>query len=261
MEALRVRLFGSASYAASRISRWRKRKPSSPGRSGAIRADQLLADERREPRGHRETVGRRAPAPRRDGTPRLRSRPARARSARPSRAGRSARRAAPADVGGTVTSPCVSSAIASISPTKSGLPPAARAIRSRSVSGDAVLDELVDVGGRRAARAGVSTGQPGRSSPSSGRARQSSRIGAPDERSATCSTRSRNVSSAHWMSSKRTTRAAEEAACSSVLRNAQAISSADVGAADRPSSGSDRAPPRARPRIRSSCLRTPTTGQ
>ncbi len=34
---------------------------------------------------------------------------------------------------------------------------------------------------------------------------QSSRIGAPQERSATCSIRSRNVSSPHWMSSKTTT--------------------------------------------------------
>ena len=49
------------------------------------------------------------------------------------------------------------------------------------------------------------TGQVGRRSTSSGRAMQSSRIGAPVERSATCSTRSRNVSSPHWMSSNTTT--------------------------------------------------------
>ena len=42
----------------------------------------------------------------------------------------------------------------------------------------------------------------GRRSSSSGRAMQSSRIGASRERSATCSTRSRNVGSAQWRSSK-----------------------------------------------------------
>ena len=56
---------------------------------------------------------------------------------------------------------------------------------------------------------------------------QSSRIAAPEESSATCSIRSRNVSSPHWMSSKTTTSGRSAAACSSVLRNAQAISSAD----------------------------------
>ena len=65
---------------------------------------------------------------------------------------------------------------------------------------------------------------------SSGRATQRSRIGAPEERSATCSIRSRKVSSPHWMSSKTTTSGRSAAACSSVLRNAQAISSADVAA-------------------------------
>ena len=80
------------------------------------------------------------------------------------------------------------------------------------------------------------TGQVGRRSMSSGRAMQSSRIDAPEERSATCSIRSRNVSSPHWMSSKTTTSGRSAAACSSVLRNAQAISSADVGASLSPSS-------------------------
>ena len=71
---------------------------------------------------------------------------------------------------------------------------------------------------------------------SSGRAMQSSRIDAPEERSATCSIRSRNVSSPHWMSSKTTTSGRSAAACSSVLRKAQAISSADVAASLSPSS-------------------------
>ena len=47
--------------------------------------------------------------------------------------------------------------------------------------------------------------------------------------------RSRNVSSPHWMSSKTTTSGRSAAACSSVLRNAQAISSADVAASVSPS--------------------------
>ena len=48
-------------------------------------------------------------------------------------------------VGGTATSPSASPAIASISSMKSGLPPAARAILSRSSPGIALGDELVDV--------------------------------------------------------------------------------------------------------------------
>ena len=68
---------------------------------------------------------------------------------------------------------------------------------------------------------------------SSGRARHSSRIAAPEDSSATCSIRSRNVSSPHWMSSNTTTSGLSAAACSSVLRNAHAISSADVAACSR----------------------------
>ena len=87
---------------------------------------------------------------------------------------------------------------------KSGLPPAARAIRSRSSpgirSGISSSTSSSPSGSSRSV-----TGQAGRRSTSSGRAMQSSRIGAPEERSATCSIRSRNVSSPHWMSSKTTT--------------------------------------------------------
>ena len=63
----------------------------------------------------------------------------------------------------------------------------------------------------RAARAGSRSAfslpppQPGRASSSSGRAMQSSTIGASRARSATCSTRSRKVGSAHWRSSSTTT--------------------------------------------------------
>ena len=77
-------------------------------------------------------------------------------------------------------------------------------------------------------------GQVGRRSASSGRARQRSRSGEPEERSATCSTRSRNVSSPQWMSSKTTASGCAAAACSSVLRKAQAISSAEVAASASP---------------------------
>ena len=59
---------------------------------------------------------------------------------------------------------------------------------------------------------------------------QSSRIDAPEESSATCSIRSWKVSSPHWMSSNTTTSGRSDAASSSVLRKAQAISSADVAA-------------------------------
>ena len=61
---------------------------------------------------------------------------------------------------------------------------------------------------------------------------QTIKSGAPEESSATPSTRSRNVSSPHWTSSNRTTSGASS---SSSLRNAQAISSADVPRSDSPS--------------------------
>ena len=69
--------------------------------------------------------------------------------------------------------------------------------------------------------------QPLRRSRSSGRAMQSSRIGAPVDRNATCSRRSRKTSSPHWMSSKTTTRGLSAATPSSSLRNAHAISSVE----------------------------------
>ena len=65
---------------------------------------------------------------------------------------------------------------------------------------------------------------------------QSSRIDASEDRSATCSIRSRNVCSPHWMSSNTTTSGRSAAACSSVLRKAHAISSAEVAASLSPSS-------------------------
>ena len=83
--------------------------------------------------------------------------------------------------------------------------------------------------------------RPGRAAlGNSGRAMQNSRIDAPEDRSAMCSIRSRNVSSPHWMSSKTTTTGRSAAACSSVLRKAQAISSADVAASVSPEQRADR---------------------
>ena len=66
--------FGSDSYAASRMSRWRKRKPSSSREGRGRRADELLAHERRQMRldvGADRTRAR-VPRPPRDGTPHLR---------------------------------------------------------------------------------------------------------------------------------------------------------------------------------------------
>ena len=69
--------------------------------------------------------------------------------------------------------------------------------------------------------------QPLRRSSSSGRAMQRSRIGAPVDRNATCSRRSRKTSSPHWMSSKTATTGPSAATASSSLRNAHAISSVE----------------------------------
>ena len=102
------------------------------------------------------------------------------------------------------------------------------------------------------------TGQEGRLSSSSGRAIHNSRSGAPLESSATCSTRSRNVSSPHWMSSNTTT---SGACSSSSLRNAQAISSADVPASDFPSSERIAAAAAGSDGNALSCLTISTTGE
>ena len=163
-------------------------------------------------------------------------------------------------VGGTTTSPSASPAIATISWMNRGLPPAARAICSRSSpgmrSGISSSTSSSPSGSSRSV-----TGQVGRRSPSSGRAMHSSRIDAPEESSATCSTRSRNVSSPHWMSSNTTTSGRSAAACSSVLRKAQAISSADVAASVSPSSERIAAAAASSGGGTSSCFSTSTTGQ
>ena len=115
---------------------------------------------------------------------------------------------------------------------KSGLPPAARAIRSRSsAETPSPISASACSGGSGSSRS--VPGQPGRRSTSSGRAMHRSSSGAPAESSAVDSIRSRNVSSPHWMSSKTTT---SGACSSSSFRNAQAISSPLVPTSDSPSS-------------------------
>ena len=80
------------------------------------------------------------------------------------------------------------------------------------------------------------------------------------DKCAPTSIRSRNVSSLHWMSSKTTASGRSAAACSSVLRKAQAISSADVVASVSPSSERIAAAASSSG-SRSSCFTTSTTGQ
>ncbi len=93
-----------------------------------------------------------------------------------------------------MTSPPSSPAIVSISPTKSGFPPAAGEICSRSASLiRAGISDSTSSAGSGSSRS--CTGHAARRSISSGRDMQMSRIGEPVERSATCSIRSRKVSS------------------------------------------------------------------
>ena len=105
-------------------------------------------------------------------------------------------------LGGTVDLAArVSRAIATISVMNSGLPPAARAIRSRSSAANRLGDQLVD--GVLVERLEPERNRPcGPALDSSGRAMHRSRIGALRREQGDGSTRSRNVSSPHWMSSK-----------------------------------------------------------
>ena len=215
----------AARRASPSAGRRRRRRGSAGGGSGRRRPPGSVAvvgrtsSFRTSPISCAGSTGRpgRAPGPRRCGTPGPRPRRAREPRARRSAAGRAAPRAAPgSSAGRRRRSPCESCTIASISSTNSGLPSAARA--------DPLAQLGVELGRRRAgarsarpSRASSSGSsrtvvafslpppQPGRSSSSSGRARHRSRIGASRDQSATCSTRSRNVGSAQWRSSKTTT--------------------------------------------------------
>ena len=112
------------------------------------------------------------------------------------------------------------------------MPPEARTIRSRTSRGTASPTSTSASSSGSGSSRSVA-GQPGRRSSSSGRAMQTSRSGAPVESSAVDSTRSRNVSSPHWMSSKQTT---SGACSSSSFRNAHAISSVPATVSLSPSS-------------------------
>ena len=120
------------------------------------------------------------------------------------------------------------------------VPAGSAAIASRRSSGR-LRDQRVRVAGQRL--------EPERDRPSaprsssSGRAMHSSRIGAPAESRRDASTRSRKASSPHCRSSKTTT---SGACSSSSLRNAHAISSALVAGRSRRAASASR-PPRRRP--------------
>ena len=150
-------------------------------------------------------------------------------------------------VGGTATSESPSSrSINSISSTNSGLPSDASRIRSlvaaRSSPPASRLSISVDVSSPSSgsSRSEVAFDFPppqaGRSSSSSGRATQRTKIGAPRDQSTTCSIRSRNVGSAHWMSSQTTTSGRSAAWASSSLRVATAASFGDGSASTRSAS-------------------------
>ena len=149
-------------------------------------------------------------------------------------AGRPSRRAARSAwiVGGSssVSPPSLTSA--SSCSTKSGLPSATCAdprapFSSKARAAEEALDQLVGLGLReRLERQGLGMlrlPQAGRSSRSSGRARQRSRSGASRVQSARCSIRSSSVGSAQWMSSMTSTsgrsRARSRAPCAPPRRS------------------------------------------
>ena len=128
-----------------------------------------------------------------------------------------------------------STSMPSSSSMKSGLPSAAASTRSRASSSSSTRPSRFST---RRPHASVSSGssrtevalsfppaQAGRRSRSSGREAQISRIGASRDQSDTCSTRSRKVGSAQWMSSNTTTSGCRRASASNSLRMAQAPSS------------------------------------
>ena len=126
----------------------------------------------------------RAPARRRGGRSRPRPRPARARSARPGSSWSRRAASSACSVGGTTSSPSAWSAIASISCDEERVP----ARRAGDPLAQRAGDRAPGSARRRPRRPSGSSrsvaGQEGRRSSSSGRAMQSSRIGAPAERSA-----------------------------------------------------------------------------
>ena len=183
-------------------------------------------------------MARRASAPGRPRGETLRLRRRRARGPTAPGASSWSRRAASSawSVGGTSTSPSPDCTIAAISSTNSGLPPAAARIRSRTSSSSSWPSILASISA--AASSTPSGCRPERRRPSrcGGRAAPVAPCrAAGSERPSTgtprARARSRKTSSPHWMSSNTTTSGSSAATPSSSLRNAQAISSVDDGAA------------------------------
>ena len=140
---------------------------------------------------------------------------------------------------------------------KRGLPPEAWMMFSRRsaeiTSGISSSTCCSASGSRRSA-----TGHSGRRPMRLARAIQRSKMAAPAESNATCSTRSRKVSSAQWRSSKTQTSGASS---SSSLRKAQAISSAEVPSSVWPSRERREAAAAGSDGSASSCFSASTTGQ
>ena len=206
--------------------------------------DELLADERQPAAAAPAARLGRAPAT----APRWKTWPSTApRSstrARPGRAGRAAPPAAPGSSAARRPRRRPTRARAPASPRRrAGCPRPPRG-SARAARDDAaeLVEQLARSRRRRAARAGPSSRsacrRPSRAAVEQLRAAPCRAAGSArrGERSATCSTRSRNVSSPQWRSSKTQTSGRSCACSSSSLRKAQAISSADVAASLSPSS-------------------------
>ena len=231
--------FGIAAYAASRIRRCRKRNASSPGMSAGARADQLLADEAASccVELGAQPFGRELARPRRDGTPRPRPPP---RSMHDPLVAVERVECAPAAAPGSsaardVASPPVARGPSRASPRRrAGSRPTRRRSAARIASSSACppsrfVDELADSSSpsgssRTDVAFSLPPPHPGRASSSSVRATQRRKIGASRDKSATCSTRSTNVGSAHCRSSTTTTCGRSAARASSSRRNATLVS-------------------------------------
>ena len=142
-------------------------------------------------------------------------------------------------VGGTETSRSgAARSIAIISSTKSGLPSAASRMRARSAGSrrTSPTRSLISMSAsssesgssRRFVAFTLPPPQPGRRSSNSGLAIQTMSKGASRARAATCSTRSRKLSSPQLTSSKTQTTDCSAAAASSSLRTLLAISSVEL---------------------------------
>ena len=250
-------LFAIDPYAESRISRCRNRNASSPGsvvrsaRISSLRTSAIRSDGTRW-RASSGTRLRTAPA--------KKSFPTTAAASSTVRSwgdNRSRRAASSAWIeGGTVTaetspvrrlrspsrttSPS-SISIASVSSTNSGLPSDFSTIASASSVGRSVRPRRFVTRAQACSSVSGSSdtvaafdfppAQAGRTSSRSERAMHSSRIGDPRDQSAMCSTRSRNVGSPQWTSSKTSTSGRSRAEASKNRRIAQKVSSPAVASA------------------------------